>query len=152
MTRIPWPQLFMRMAHLVSERSPDAETRHGAVLVDECNCILGVGFNGFVRGANDSTLPRFRPDKYPHMVHAESNCLMNARLSGGQTNLTMYVTGFPCDTCANLMAQAGVKCVVYGSVMSGSVSSSAQRETINRLTGIVAFTNFSDVMHEIGQQ
>lgn len=45
---------YMDMASVVSQRSHDAETKVGAILVNNnSGAIVATGFNGFVRGADD---------------------------------------------------------------------------------------------------
>ena len=50
-------------------------------------------------------------------LHAEQNALMNAaRLGHATEGATIYVSTAPCSKCALLIAQAGIKRVVYGEV------------------------------------
>ena len=116
MDRVEWETLFMSMAFLVSQRSPDSETKIGCILVDESNRILSLGFNGFPRGCKDDKLPCTRPDKYPYMVHAEANCLLNAKSVLNPNLCTMYITAMPCAECLKLIIQAGIGTVVYGTI------------------------------------
>lgn len=41
------------------------------------------------------------------MVHAEANAIVNSNST--MSNSTLYVTLFPCNECAKLMIQAGIK-------------------------------------------
>ena len=46
---------YMEIADVVSKRSHDVDTKVGAVLINnKSGAIIATGFNGFVRGANDS--------------------------------------------------------------------------------------------------
>ena len=48
-------------------------------------------------------------------LHAEQNALINAARLGHKTeDATMYISTAPCSRCALLIAQAGIKRVVYG--------------------------------------
>lgn len=52
--------------------------------------------------------------KYPYVVHAELNAILNARgidLSGA----TIYVSLFPCHECAKAIIQSGIKTIKYNS-------------------------------------
>lgn len=113
----------MRIADVVSTRSPDPDTKHGAVIADQHHRILGVGYNGFPRGGPDHEYPTTRPDKYPYMVHAELNAILNchARPEGA----TLYVTGRPCPECMKAIIQAGIDGVVYGPRCSEMVDEAA---------------------------
>jgi len=102
-----WCEYFMSMAILASSRSCDAQTKHGCVITDKKNRILGVGYNSFPANLEDETLPNLRPEKYKWMVHAERNALANctARPEGGLA----YITGPPCLDCAKSLYQEGIK-------------------------------------------
>ena len=49
---------------------------------------------------------------YFSVCHAEMNAIMNKN-SADVKNCTIYVTLFPCNECAKLIIQAGIKEVVY---------------------------------------
>jgi deoxycytidylate deaminase len=111
----------MSIAFVVSQRSCDPSTKHGAVLSNKKKQIIGVGYNGFPRGGNDHVLPTSRPSKYGYIIHAESNCILNSQNLLLSDNYVMHVTGFPCNSCMLLMIQSGVKTVVYGPITSACV-------------------------------
>lgn len=102
-----WTEYFIMMAQLASLRSSDAQTKHGCVITDKKNRVLGIGYNSFPSGMPDDILPNLRPEKYRWMVHAERNALSNCSLrpEGG----IAYVTGPPCLDCAKAMYQEGVR-------------------------------------------
>lgn len=116
MDRIDWDTMFMTMAFLACQRSPDEQTKIGAVLTDKHHRVLGMGFNGFPRGAKDHNLPKTRPDKYFYMVHAEDNCISNSNVIPEPEKCTMYITAFPCEVCLKKIIQEGIGKVVYGRV------------------------------------
>ena len=90
----------------------------GACIVDEDNRILSIGYNGMPRGCSDDVLPwaREAPDpldtKYPYVVHAESNAILNKN-SASVKGARLYVGLFPCNECAKLIIQSGIAEVVY---------------------------------------
>jgi dCMP deaminase len=52
--------------------------------------------------------------KYPYIIHAEMNCLLNAnttKLNGHK----MYVTLASCNDCAKNLSQTGIEEVIYWS-------------------------------------
>lgn len=107
-------QNFMEMAEIVAKRSHDAETKVGSVLVSNRDgSVLGTGYNGFVRGVDDSSLPTTRPDKYNYMVHSETNLICNIAKNGGTTNdSTLFCTMSPCVNCMRMLCQAGITVVI----------------------------------------
>jgi dCMP deaminase len=101
-----WQEYFIGLAQAVSMRSHDLQTQHGCVITDYHNRILGVGYNGFPKGVDDTLLPKTRPDKYPWMIHAERNALSNCTIR--PDNGIAYVTGQCCNDCIMALWQEGV--------------------------------------------
>lgn len=134
---LSWDDYFMSLAFLSAQRSKDPNKQVGACIVSRDNIIQGIGYNGFPRGCSDHRLPWSKcsgdgdilKTKYPYVVHAEANALLNknsAMVDGSR----VYVTLFPCNECAKLMIQAGIVEVIYheakveeGSVPTGATSS-----------------------------
>jgi len=115
---INWDEYFMGLAHLSAKRSKDPSTQVGAVIVNEEKRVVGVGYNGFPYGCEDSAFPWTRDGdtldtKYPYVVHAELNAILNSiqKLNG----CTIYVSLFPCNECAKAIIQSGIKYIVYES-------------------------------------
>lgn len=115
---LSWDQYFMGMAHLSAMRSKDPNTRVGACIVNPQKRVVGLGYNGFPYGCEDDEFPwerdgEFLDTKYPYVVHAELNAILNSiqDLHG----CTLYVSLFPCNECAKAIIQAGITCVVYES-------------------------------------
>jgi dCMP deaminase len=105
--RPDWTNYFLGLAKVVSQRSHDIHTKHGCIITDSNNRILGVGYNGFPRGLDDSNLPTSRPEKYPWMVHSERNALSNCVVR--PDNGIAYVTGQCCNDCIIALWQEGIK-------------------------------------------
>ena len=105
----------MRRAQVVSVDSHDAETQVGAVLVHgTTGAVLASGYNGFIRGADDENLPNTRPEKYPYMVHAETNLIYNCARHGVSTEGCFVVcTLSPCINCLRALYQCGVTEVYF---------------------------------------
>ena len=129
--RPDWDDWLMGMCFWISLKSYDPATIHGAVLCDEKHRILGVGYNGFPRGCDDSKLPTTRPQKYDVMIHAEENCLLNSQGLLYDIGHTLYITGFPCPNCFTKIMQCGIQRVVYGPVVSSGSSRYADTEKID---------------------
>ncbi len=113
---LSWDSYFMGLAHLSAKRSKDPSTQVGAVIVDDNKHVIGIGYNGLPWGCSDDEFPweregEFGDTKYPYVVHAEPNAILNA--TSDLTNSTLYVTLFPCNECAKLIIQSGIKEIVY---------------------------------------
>ena len=110
MKRPNWTDYFLGLAKVISQRSHDIHTQHGCVITDKQHRILGVGYNGFPKGMEDSTLPTSRPEKYDWMIHAERNALANCVIR--PDNGIAYVTGQCCNDCVMSLWQEGIQKVV----------------------------------------
>lgn len=102
-------RVFLQIAHIFSTKSPDANTKHGCVLVKE-NRVISTGYNGFISGANDDILPNTREGgfKYKMVLHSEVNSIINAARNGISTQDSIaYITGEPCTECAKCLIQSG---------------------------------------------
>ena len=112
---ISWDEYFMGVAKLAARRSKDPSTQVGACIVSPENIIISTGYNGMPKGCSDDEFPWEREGadtKYPYVVHAELNAILNANgrnLQGSR----LYVALFPCNECAKAIIQSGVKEVVY---------------------------------------
>lgn len=101
-----WINYFLGIAKVVSQRSHDIHTQHGCVITDQQNRILGVGYNGFPKGMDDTMLPTSRPEKYGWMIHAERNALSNCVIRPDKG--IAYVTGQCCNDCVMALWQEGI--------------------------------------------
>ncbi len=114
-----WDEYFMAIAKLSAMRSKDPNTQVGACIVDSNNRILSIGYNGAPNGFHDDKFPwdregTMRETKYAYVCHAELNAILNYR--GSREDLEkakIYVDLFPCNECAKLIIQSGIKEVIY---------------------------------------
>ncbi len=104
----------MDIATTIAARSHDAETKVGAILINnESGAIIATGYNGFVRGANDSELPNTRPDKYEYILHAEQNLIANAARHGiSMADCSLVCTLSPCKLCMRMLLNCGITKVI----------------------------------------
>lgn len=116
---ISWDEFFMRVALAASMRSKDPNTQVGACIADTNHRILSVGYNGTPSALTDDEFPWGVSDdplmdKHSYVVHAEANAVLNYRGSlKDMSGATVYVTLFPCNECAKILAQVGIGEVVY---------------------------------------
>jgi dCMP deaminase len=108
MTRPSWDEYFMKIAHLVAERSTCMRRSVGAIIVKDKR-IISTGYNGAPRGLKHCLEVGCRG------AHAEQNAIIQAASSGvSMEGSTMYCTTAPCATCAKMILNAGVKRLVLG--------------------------------------
>lgn len=92
-----------------------------AILTNDENHVLGIGYNGGPPGAvhcDDGGCPRLQAgsasgSSYDNCiaVHAEQNAFLHSDYNARPTKL--YVNGPPCYTCAKLIVNSTVKSVFY---------------------------------------
>lgn len=109
-----WDKYFITQAQSILIKSKDRSTKIGAVIVDQFNCILNTGYNGFPRGIDDEN-PNYheRPLKYKVTEHAERNAIYQAAANrGGLRGATIYLGHNPengiCTDCARAIIQSGI--------------------------------------------
>ncbi|MEK7537599.1 MAG: dCMP deaminase family protein [Patescibacteria group bacterium] len=113
---ISWDECFMQMARLIAKRSKDPVTQTGAVIVNDRQVVVGMGYNGWPRGIANDALPwgkdgRSADTKYAYIVHAEENAVYNTSLL--PRGCRIYCTLFPCGECAKTLIQTGIVEVIY---------------------------------------
>lgn len=112
-----WDRRFLNLAEHVASWSKDPSTKVGAVIVNQNNQVLSLGYNGFPRGVEDFE-ERYndRPTKYLFVAHAERNALDNA--FSDTSGATLYTTLCPCNECSKSIIQKGIKTVVTKKMMN----------------------------------
>lgn len=111
-----WHRRYLELAKHVSTWSKDPSTKVGAVLVSAFGQVVGLGYNGFAAGVDD-TPERYndRPLKYKMVVHAEQNAIIQAGKDTLGGNLYVYPSFWTpniCHDCAKLAIQAGIGAVI----------------------------------------
>jgi dCMP deaminase len=138
---LTWDEYFMLQAMMASFKSKDPVTKVGSVFVDKNNRQLTMGYNGFIAGIEESKLPwgkdKDQPlehQKYGYVVHSEANAILHSPrdLAGSKC----YVTLFPCNECAKLLASSKVKEVIYMSDKHIDTESNTIAKKIFDLSGI----------------
>jgi dCMP deaminase len=106
-----WDLRFLEMATLVGSWSKDPSTKVGAVIADEYNRVVSVGYNGLPVGIADSEERILDRDvKLRLTVHAEHNAILFAQRS--LFGCVIYTTAPPCAHCAAQIVQVGIASVI----------------------------------------
>jgi dCMP deaminase len=117
---LSWKQYFIELTKLIAKRSKDPVLQVGSIIINpKNNTIVATGYNGLPRGCSDDEFPwgnnkengGWLNTKYPYVVHAEANALIHAQQNCD--GFEMYSTLFPCNECAKLIIQIGIKKVYY---------------------------------------
>ena len=124
----------MRIAIETSSRSTCFSDPKGAVIVNE-GCIISTGYNGAPSGIDDCKNDigecykrklGYKSGEGNHVciaVHAEANAIILAAKQGVRiSNATLYCTHKPCNDCAKLIINSGIKEVVYVNEYPGTNS------------------------------
>lgn len=109
-----WDNRWMELAQVISSWSKDRSRKTSAVIIDDRNVLVSIGWNGFPREINDDVNDRHeRPSKYFWTEHAERNAIFNAAANGYKLRgCKMYLPWFPCADCARAIIQSGISSIV----------------------------------------
>ncbi len=110
-----WDDYYMALTYIIASRSKDPSTQVGAIITDQNNRPLGIGYNGAPQAIPDKEINWKRPDKYIYIEHAEINAMDHA--SKGMTSLegtTIYVSALPCPNCMRRIVSRRIRRVVHG--------------------------------------
>ncbi|UCD91859.1 MAG: dCMP deaminase family protein [Methanobacteriota archaeon] len=120
MKRIPRDEYYMNIAIDVSKRATCTRRQIGSVVVNGDE-IKSTGYNGNPRGLphcdeigcirDEQEIPSGERMEVCTAVHAEQNALLQA--GKGSKGAVLYTTIVPCNTCAKMIINAGIKRVVY---------------------------------------
>lgn len=121
--REKWDLRFLEMAKLVSTWSKDPSTGIGAVITNDKNRIISLGFNGYPRGIKDEGMEN-REEKLAKVLHAEVNAVLFSNKD--LTDHTIYVYPLlPCSQCMSIIIQSGITRIVV-------MQSDQQKEIVKR--------------------
>ena len=77
-----------------------------------------MGYNGQIAGINEAKIPwgndktvPLDQQKYAYVVHSEANAILHAKAP--LDNSRCYVTLFPCNECAKMLATVKIKEIVF---------------------------------------
>ncbi|XP_037088114.1 deoxycytidylate deaminase-like [Pollicipes pollicipes] len=138
---LEWAEYFMAICFLSAMRSKDPVTQVGACIVSDDRKIVGIGYNGMPLGCSDDRLPWGKvaanslDTKYMYVCHAEMNAIMNKN-SANVKGCTIYVALFPCNECAKLIIQSGIRKVVYASDKHSHKSSTIASKRLLEMAGV----------------
>lgn len=107
---------YFNEALKASELSIDPNTKVGCVIVKD-DVIISRGYNTLPKGLKCEEYPldcregAFLDTKYPYMIHSEAKAIIDAgcHIDGA----SLYVTLFPCNECAKLIIESGIKELFY---------------------------------------
>ncbi|XP_078042714.1 deoxycytidylate deaminase [Augochlora pura] len=139
---IEWEEYFMAVAFLAAKRSKDPSTQVGACVVNNEKKIVGVGYNGMPTGCSDDDFPwsknseNYLETKYPYVCHAELNAILNKN-SSSVKDCTIYTTLFPCNECAKIIIQSGIKSIVYMSDKHAKANGTIASKRLFDATGVL---------------
>jgi len=114
--RVSWDRYFMNLAVQAATRSTCPRKHVGAVIVRD-KAVLATGYNGSLRRLPHCTDVGclIENDHCVRTVHAEANAILQAARHGVRIDgADIYVTASPCWECFKLIANAGIRRVLYG--------------------------------------
>ena len=140
---ISWDDYFMGVAILSSYRSKDPNTKVGACIVNpNTKRVISMGYNGMPNGCSDQDFPWTKTSdnesetKYPYVVHAELNAILNAKTS--VDGCYIYVTLSPCSECMKAIIQSGIKKIIYKDEYKKESEMNKATKKMIQYTGIIS--------------
>jgi len=117
--RVDIDEYFLKIASVVAERSTCRRHHVGAVAVKDKH-MLATGYNGAPSGSkdclelgclrNELNIPSGTRQEICRGIHAEQNVIIQASLHGVSLGgSTIYCTHTPCQMCAKMLVNAGIK-------------------------------------------
>jgi len=109
-----WDKRFLRLAKFIvdDQWSKDPSTKVGSCIIRPDKTVASLGFNGLPKNMSDiDEYLSNREEKYPRIIHAEMNAILNAKEQLDGYCLYCYPLS-PCDRCAVHIIQKGIKRVV----------------------------------------
>lgn len=113
--RRSWDEYFMAIATQVATRATCDRKHVGAVIVRD-RTILSTGYNGSVRGVGhcDEIGHLMEGGHCVRTIHAECNAIIQAAKNGVAIDgADIYVTASPCWPCFKMIANAGIRRIVF---------------------------------------
>jgi len=109
--RKSWNEVWMEMAHAVSNRSYDPRLKVGAIIVSDDNTqMLSLGYNGNYSGGPNEP-ESLEPGK-SGFLHAEINALIKCDFNFHK-NKIMFITHSPCRQCSKAIINGRISKVIY---------------------------------------
>ena len=110
--RPEWDDIWMSVAHTISQRSIDPRHQVGSIIVTDDNTqLLALGYNGNYKGGPNE-IESLKPGQ-SGLIHAEQNALIKLDYNNPKKK-KMYVTLSPCSHCAKMIVNANIHEVIYG--------------------------------------
>jgi dCMP deaminase len=136
--RLPWPDYFMRIAHLVAERSTCLRRKVGAVAVRDKR-ILATGYNGTPADLahclevgclrEKMGVPSGERHELCRGLHAEQNVIIQAATSGTDIRGSIiYCTTQPCLICTKMLINCRVDAIYFAQSYPDELSQSMLEE------------------------
>lgn len=122
-SRLPWPTYFMRIAHMVAERSTCTRRKVGALAVRDKR-ILATGYNGAPSGIShcldvgclreELGVPSGQRHEICRGLHAEQNVIIQAAVHGvSMAGAEIYCTTQPCLICTKMLINCKVSAIYF---------------------------------------
>jgi len=118
--RPDWDNYFLEIAEVVAKRATCDRKHVGAVVVSPEHQILSTGYNGSPPGAPhcDDVGHELKEmggrQSCVRTIHAEANAIAQAARNGVRlSGATLYTTASPCYDCGKLIANTGIKKIVF---------------------------------------
>lgn len=100
---------------ILEKVSEDPHTQVACIITDDVGHLVSTGVNSMPYRSNGLPWNRegnYLETKYPYVVHAEMNAIINSSESHCFPEKA-FITLFPCVDCLKLLLQAGITEIIY---------------------------------------
>lgn len=114
-SRRDWDEYFMEIARVVSSRAT-CDRKHVGAVIERERTILSTGYNGSIRGLAhcDEVGHMMEEGHCVRTIHAEANSIIQAAKNGVNIDgATIYTTASPCWPCFKVIANSGIRRIVF---------------------------------------
>ena len=115
-SRASWDEYFMKIAETVASRAT-CDRKHVGAVIERGRTILATGYNGSIAGLEhcDEVGHMMEDNHCVRTIHAEANAIIQAARNGVRIDAAgIYVTASPCFGCFKMIANAGLRRIVFG--------------------------------------
>lgn len=100
---------------ILEKSSEDPHTQVACIITDDDGYVISTGVNSMPNRSNGLPWNRegnYLETKYPYVVHAEMNAIINS-MDSSRLHGRAFITLFPCVDCLKLLLQVGVDEIIY---------------------------------------
>jgi len=128
-----YTEYYKKLVTEIAINSNDPNTKVGCLITDQDNKLLSTGYNSYPENCRDFTWEKNDDldNKLLYVCHAEMNAIIKSKKD--VTNGILYSTLFPCNECAKIIIQSGLKKVYYINIKDNKIQTKASKRMLDEV-------------------